>query len=283
MRGLYCPLALRKRPIVGALGHADRHQPTQWHLKGLMLPGERKSIEPMTKRETDMRVRVGVIAILGLLFGTGTCLACSDFREPPVSFEGVKTRADLTHYIYQLRNTEYPDGMMDTEHHNCTMALIESEELYGGDHLARDRRYKADKQRFLEQVKQAGEAHLALLAAQPFKGSYDGSAANSTGTASKSNPSSTNAASRSSSSTSEVRDRLSPSGSSSADHRNACDIPGDSRCRPTSCDGIGHVCWMLSRRDGENQDTCYSRWASQLNCRSTRSEPCPAGQICTTK
>lgn len=33
--------------LVQALGHADRHQPAQWYMKGLMLPGERKSIEPI--------------------------------------------------------------------------------------------------------------------------------------------------------------------------------------------------------------------------------------------
>ncbi|MGH9610285.1 MAG: transposase, partial [Bryobacteraceae bacterium] len=33
--------------IVATLGHADRRQPAQWYLKGLMLPGQRKSVEPM--------------------------------------------------------------------------------------------------------------------------------------------------------------------------------------------------------------------------------------------
>jgi SRSO17 transposase len=43
--------------LVQALGHADRHQPTQWYLKGLMLPGERKSIEPMAARVHPENVR----------------------------------------------------------------------------------------------------------------------------------------------------------------------------------------------------------------------------------
>lgn len=43
--------------IVEALGHADRHQPAQWYLKGLMLPGERKSIEPMAARVHPENVR----------------------------------------------------------------------------------------------------------------------------------------------------------------------------------------------------------------------------------
>ena len=33
--------------IVSALVHVDREQSAQWTMKGLMLPGKRKSIEPM--------------------------------------------------------------------------------------------------------------------------------------------------------------------------------------------------------------------------------------------
>lgn len=47
----YCEL------IVAELGHADRRQPAQWYLKGLMLPGERKSVEPMAARVCPGHVR----------------------------------------------------------------------------------------------------------------------------------------------------------------------------------------------------------------------------------
>ena len=43
--------------IVAALGHADRHQPAQWYLQGLLLPGERKSVEPMAARVCPANVR----------------------------------------------------------------------------------------------------------------------------------------------------------------------------------------------------------------------------------
>jgi SRSO17 transposase len=43
--------------IVGALGHADREQPAQWYLKGLILPGQRKSVEPMAARVHPEDVR----------------------------------------------------------------------------------------------------------------------------------------------------------------------------------------------------------------------------------
>jgi len=43
--------------IVEALMHADRDQPCRWYLKGLMLPGERKSVEPMAARVQPDNVR----------------------------------------------------------------------------------------------------------------------------------------------------------------------------------------------------------------------------------
>jgi SRSO17 transposase len=36
--------------MVQALGHADRATPARWYLRGLMLPGPRKSVEPMAAR-----------------------------------------------------------------------------------------------------------------------------------------------------------------------------------------------------------------------------------------
>jgi len=36
--------------MVRTLGHADRKTPARWYLRGLMLPGERKSVEPMAAR-----------------------------------------------------------------------------------------------------------------------------------------------------------------------------------------------------------------------------------------
>ena len=42
---------------MAALLHADRHQPAQWYLKGLMLPGDRKSVEPMAARVCPENVR----------------------------------------------------------------------------------------------------------------------------------------------------------------------------------------------------------------------------------
>jgi SRSO17 transposase len=36
--------------LVKSLGHASRAQPASWYLRGLMLPGERKSVEPMAAR-----------------------------------------------------------------------------------------------------------------------------------------------------------------------------------------------------------------------------------------
>ena len=42
--------------MVRALGHADRATPARWYLRGLMLPGERKSVEPMAARVRPQNV-----------------------------------------------------------------------------------------------------------------------------------------------------------------------------------------------------------------------------------
>jgi SRSO17 transposase len=47
----YCEL------LVDTLGHADREQPARWYLKGLLLAGERKSVEPMAARVQPHKVR----------------------------------------------------------------------------------------------------------------------------------------------------------------------------------------------------------------------------------
>lgn len=43
--------------MVIAMGHADRAAPTRWYLQGLMLPGGRKSVEPMAARVRPQDVR----------------------------------------------------------------------------------------------------------------------------------------------------------------------------------------------------------------------------------
>ena len=43
--------------IASALAHADRRMPSQWYLRGLMLPGGRKSVEPMAARVQPQNVR----------------------------------------------------------------------------------------------------------------------------------------------------------------------------------------------------------------------------------
>ena len=43
--------------IVETMGHADRVQPASWYLKGLLLAGERKSVEPMAARVQAHNVR----------------------------------------------------------------------------------------------------------------------------------------------------------------------------------------------------------------------------------
>jgi SRSO17 transposase len=43
--------------LTAAVGHADRHEPLRVYLEGLLLPGERKSVEPMAARIDPRHVR----------------------------------------------------------------------------------------------------------------------------------------------------------------------------------------------------------------------------------
>lgn len=43
--------------LANAAGHADRHEPLKGYCKGLLLPGERKSVEPMAARLASDNVR----------------------------------------------------------------------------------------------------------------------------------------------------------------------------------------------------------------------------------
>ena len=43
--------------MVDALGHADRSTPARWYMRGLILPGQRKSVEPMAARLHPQDVR----------------------------------------------------------------------------------------------------------------------------------------------------------------------------------------------------------------------------------
>jgi SRSO17 transposase len=43
--------------LAGVLGHADRHEPLRLYTTGLLLPGERKSVEPMAARVDPRNVR----------------------------------------------------------------------------------------------------------------------------------------------------------------------------------------------------------------------------------
>ena len=56
-RGLEARFASYCDRVVSTLMHADREEPARWYIKGLMLPGERKSIEPMAARVQPDKVR----------------------------------------------------------------------------------------------------------------------------------------------------------------------------------------------------------------------------------
>ena len=56
-RGLETRFESYAETMIQALGHADRAVPARWYLRGLMLPGSRKSVEPMAARVHPQDVR----------------------------------------------------------------------------------------------------------------------------------------------------------------------------------------------------------------------------------
>jgi SRSO17 transposase len=56
-RGLETRFEHYAETMIQALGHADRAVPARWYLRGLMLPGSRKSVEPMAARVHPQDVR----------------------------------------------------------------------------------------------------------------------------------------------------------------------------------------------------------------------------------
>jgi len=56
-RGLETRFERYAETMIEALGHADRAVPARWYLRGLMLPGSRKSVEPMAARVHPQDVR----------------------------------------------------------------------------------------------------------------------------------------------------------------------------------------------------------------------------------
>jgi len=57
VRGLETRFESYAETMIQALGHADRAVPARWYLRGLMLPGSRKSVEPMAARVHPQDVR----------------------------------------------------------------------------------------------------------------------------------------------------------------------------------------------------------------------------------
>src|SRR5471030_1805349 len=56
-RGSESRFAAYVEALASALGHADRAAPFQSYCAGLLLPGERKSVEPMAARVQPQRVQ----------------------------------------------------------------------------------------------------------------------------------------------------------------------------------------------------------------------------------
>lgn len=140
-----------------------------------------------------------ITAIVLSLASIATCVACPTFREPAVNFAGITTQVELEKYLWD----EFAASSSRlSKEHESVLQCIQQERIKTGryDQLrAEAEQYQADVDRFRAQVKQAGKAHLALIAAQPFKGAYTGAGMASTGGAGRLSSSSTESSSRSAS------------------------------------------------------------------------------------
>ena len=72
--------------LAQAAGHADREEPLQAYCTGLLLPGERKSVEPMAARLAPDNVRRTHQSLHHVV------------AEAPWSDEGVRRRREWVHY-----------------------------------------------------------------------------------------------------------------------------------------------------------------------------------------
>ena len=69
--------------LATALGHADRHGPAKLYLKGLLLPGDGKSVEPIFSRAVR-RTLARTSGACTTLFTSISCLAGTQAAQQPV-------------------------------------------------------------------------------------------------------------------------------------------------------------------------------------------------------
>lgn len=129
-----------------------------------------------------------VVSCLLLLTLAVPAFACEPFREPAVNFSGITTEAELIEYFGGI---EQQYNSQQDRLHECHRRAMDNAPR-GGLSDQRNRndlesdRWIADMSAFNKQAWAMGKAHLALLAAQPFKGAYDPRSVASTGGASRS-------------------------------------------------------------------------------------------------
>lgn len=117
------------------------------------------------------------IVLLGIGCVPGVAMGCPVFREPAVNFAGLTSQDQINQYFSNV--VEPQIWAAQDELISCHRRLVdEAPRGYKADTRARNdienEQWGADLSRFVQRFNQASKAHLALLAAQPFKDAYSG-------------------------------------------------------------------------------------------------------------
>lgn len=115
------------------------------------------------------------IALLGIGSAPSPASSCPAFREPAVNFAGLTSRDQISEYFSRV--VEPQIWAAQDELISCHRRLVdEAPRGYKGETRTRNdiesEQWGADMSRFVQRFTQASNAHLALLAAQPFQGAY---------------------------------------------------------------------------------------------------------------
>jgi SRSO17 transposase len=147
--------------LCAVIGHADRHEPLRAYLTGLLLPGERKSVEPMAAKIEPRRVQARHQSMHHFVatapWGEGTVLdAARDHvlahleRHGPIGAwvvddsgipkKGRHSVGVTRQYCGQLGKTENCQVVVTVSLANATMSVPAAYRLYVPENWAKDRR-----------------------------------------------------------------------------------------------------------------------------------------------
>lgn len=134
-------------------------------------------------RTSHLLLLLSAIAATSAQAGSG----CPPFREPAISFAGVKDDDDLSTYTAEIldANEQQFEAFLKCQKRHFDAHWRDYDGNSSDVQDAESEQFMADMRVFNRQLQAAGKSHLALLASQPMKGMYDGSGMASTGGATR--------------------------------------------------------------------------------------------------